>query len=102
MPLQPTPVSAAACPRCGEAMAAAAVRTAIWREDRVAIVEDIPARVCGACAEQFYDEDVTDALRGLVEQGLPPEEAAREITVPVFSLKGRVRKRKPLSDSLVD
>ncbi len=91
------------CPRCGEAMTAATVRTTVWREDRVAIVEDIPAHVCDSCVEQFYDEDVSDALRGLVEQGLPAEEAAREITVPVFSLEGRIRKRKPIpEDTYVD
>ena len=84
-------------------MSAATVRTTVWHEDRVAIVEDIPAHVCDSCMEQFYDEDVSDALRGLVEQGLPAESAEREITVPVFSLEGRIRKRKPLpEDSYVD
>ncbi len=84
-------------------MTAASVRTTVWREDRVAIVEDIPAHVCDSCMEQFYDEDVSDALRGLVEKGLPAEEAQREITVPVFSLEGRIRKRKPIpEDTYVD
>jgi YgiT-type zinc finger domain-containing protein len=84
-------------------MTAATVRTTVWHEDRVAIVEDIPAHVCDSCVEQFYDEDVSDALRRLVEKGLPAEDAQREITVPVFSLEGRIRKRKPLpEDSYVD
>ena len=84
-------------------MTAATVRTTVWREDRVAIVEDIPAHVCDSCVEQFYDEDVSDALRRLVEKGLPAEDAQREITVPVFSLEGRIRKRKQLpEDTYVD
>jgi YgiT-type zinc finger domain-containing protein len=70
------------------------VRTAIWQGDRVAIVEDIPAQVCGSCLEQFYAADVSEALRRLVEDGFPAEGAQREIAVPVFSLQGRVRKRK--------
>ena len=50
------------------------------------VVEDIPAHVCDRCGEQFYDEDVSDALRALSEQGFPPEGARRTETVPVFSL----------------
>ena len=51
------------CPRCGEEMTASTVRTTFWHDDRPAIVEDIPALVCGTCMEQFYDEDVSDAER---------------------------------------
>jgi YgiT-type zinc finger domain-containing protein len=86
------------CPRCGEALTTTTVRTAFWRDDRPAIVEDIPAHVCGSCMEQFYDEDVSDALRRLAEDGFPPHAADKEIVVPVFSLKGRIRERVPLPD----
>jgi YgiT-type zinc finger domain-containing protein len=79
------------------------VRTAIWHGDAVAIFEDIPALVCAACLEQFYSEDVSDALRQLIERGFPDEEAAKRIDVPVFSLRGRVRERAVLpDDTLVD
>ncbi len=91
------------CPRCQQTLVAKTVKTAIWQGDRVAIVEDIPAHVCGSCLEQFYDDDVSDALRRLAEQGFPAEAAEKEIRVPVFSLKGRVRKRKAIpEDSYVD
>ena len=97
---QTTPPS---CPKCQGPLAPKTVRTTIWQEDRVAIVEDIPAHVCGSCMEQFYDDDVSDALRGLVEEGLPAEAAQKEILVPVFSLEGRIRTRKALpEDSYVD
>ena len=79
------------------------VRTAIWQGDRVAIVEDIPAQACHSCLEQFYDADVSDALRRLAEDGFPAEDAQREIAVPVFSLQGRIKKRKAIpEDSYVD
>ena len=75
-------------------MVAKTMRTAIWQGDRVAIVEDIPALVCGQCSEQFYDEPVSDALRRLSEDGFPAHAATSEIVVPVFSLKDRIQKPK--------
>ena len=103
MPTEQTASTSPSCPRCHETLAPKTVRTTIWREDRVAIVEDIPAHVCGSCMEQFYDDDVSDALRGLVEEGFPAEAAQREMLVPVFSLEGRIRTRKALpEDSYVD
>lgn len=91
------------CPRCESTLASQTVRTAIWQDDKVAIVEDIPAHVCRSCMEQFYDEDVSDALRQLTEDGFPASQANREISVPVFSLKSRIRERRALpEDSYVD
>ena len=91
------------CPRCESALAAQIVRTAIWQGERVAIVEDIPAHVCSTCVEQFYDEDVSDALRQLTEEGFPASQADREVSVPVFSLKTRIRKRRAMpEDTYVD
>lgn len=69
------------------------MRTAIWQGDRLAVVEDIPAYVCSGCLEQFYDDDVSDALRRLTENGFPADAAQRQISVPVFTLEGRVRRR---------
>jgi YgiT-type zinc finger domain-containing protein len=89
------------CPRCGAALSKTTVRTSIWQGDRVAIVEDIPAHVCAACMEQFYDDEVSDALRRLAEEGFPASQAAREITVPVFSLAARIHARPPLSDDTI-
>jgi YgiT-type zinc finger domain-containing protein len=86
------------CPRCSGATAATTVRTAIWRGDELVVVEDIPAQVCEACVEQYYDEDVSDALRQLMERGFPASEAKKEIHVPVFSLAGRIRIRSELPE----
>lgn len=99
-----TPPAQAPCPRCNAPAAVTTVRTAIWRDESdgsVVIVEDIPALACGACQEQFYSEDVSDALRALMEQGFPPDAVTRRIEVPVFSLQGRVRERTALPDDTV-
>ena len=76
------------------------MRTAIWQGDRVAIVEDIPALVCGKCNEQFYDEPVSDALRRLAEDGFPAEAATSEKVVPVFSLRDRIRERRQMPEDV--
>ena len=81
------------CPRCSQPMRSATVKTAVWREDRLFIVEDIPAQVCDSCIEQFYDEETTEALRRLTEESFSSVKTKREILVPVFSLDGRIRQR---------
>jgi YgiT-type zinc finger domain-containing protein len=96
--------SAQSCPHCQQPMTAATVRSAIWIGDRLTVVEDIPAYVCHACAEQLYDDDVSEALRRLAEDGFPAAEAIGEMTVPVFSLEGRIVRRAaaPSGDFYVD
>jgi YgiT-type zinc finger domain-containing protein len=93
----------ALCPRCNVVMDQARVRTAVWQGERLAVVEDIPAHVCPNCLEQYYDDDVSDALRRLNEEGFPTASAEKTVTVPVFSLEGRLRKRAALpEDTYVD
>ena len=81
-------------------MHAAKVKTAIWREERVFVVEDIPARICPSCMEQFYDVETTDALRRLTEESFASVEPQREIVVPVYSLEGRIRRREISEDEV--
>ncbi len=82
----------ALCPKCDQPMRSDMVKTAIWAGERLYIVEDIPAQVCDSCVEQFYDEETTDALRRLTEDGFPAAEAKSETLVPVFSLALLLRK----------
>ncbi len=77
----------APCPRCGQTMRPSRVKTAIWEADRLFVVEDVPAQVCDSCLEQFYDDETTDALRRLTEEGFPACKTKREILVPIFSLE---------------
>jgi YgiT-type zinc finger domain-containing protein len=74
-------------------MRADTVKTAIWIQERLIVVEDIPAQICDACMEQFYDDDTTDALRRLTEEGFASVAPTRELVVPIFSLQGRIMKR---------
>jgi YgiT-type zinc finger domain-containing protein len=78
------------CPRCGNPMRAGLVKTTMVVQDKLYMVEDIQAMVCDECVEQFYDEDTTDALRRLSQDGFPPAEIVREILVPVYSIKPRM------------
>lgn len=84
------------CEQCGSSdIRGELVRSAFWHDDRLVVVEDIPAAVCGSCHEQFYD-DVTvmqiDLLRG---DGFPPEKARGELLTPVFSLRNQANGREP-------
>ncbi|MEW6486544.1 MAG: YgiT-type zinc finger protein [Thermodesulfobacteriota bacterium] len=85
------------CGNCGsDATHPASVRSAFWHGDRLVVVEDIPAIVCGACHEQFYDDHTVVLLDLLRGDGFPSESALRELRVPVFSLRDRtVRREEP-------
>lgn len=84
--------SGAVCPGCGGSdIGMARVRSAFFHDDRLVVIEDIPALVCAGCNEQFYDDHtvvVLDLLRG---EGFPAEDAREEIRVPVFSFRDRLR-----------
>jgi YgiT-type zinc finger domain-containing protein len=74
------------CANCGSVnVSIRHVRSAFWQDDRLVVVEDIPALVCGACAEQFYDDATVVGLDLLRGGGFPAEEARTELRVPVFS-----------------
>ncbi len=80
------------CPRCGHPLRAGLVKTTMLVQDQAYIVEDIQAMVCDECVEQFYDEDTTDALRRLSQDGFPAAERVREIVVPVYSITPRMKR----------
>jgi YgiT-type zinc finger domain-containing protein len=70
------------------------VRSAFWQDDRLVVIEDVPALVCGACHDQFYDDQtmvVLDLMRG---DGFPAEKARAELRVPVFSFQDRLAARR--------
>lgn len=85
------------CPRCRRDMRPAEVKTAIWRGERLFVVEEVPAFVCDTCVEQFYDPGVADMLRRWTQDGFPLADAQREILVPVFSLAGYVPITHPIN-----
>jgi len=78
------------CPHCKKLTYAGVVRTNIWKgEERLVIVEDIPAQLCEQCGEQYYDELTTETLRALMED-LGSATPVRLMEVPVYSLEGRI------------
>lgn len=85
------------CPHCDRDMRSAFVKTAIWHNERLFVVEDIPAHVCDSCVEQFYDPMATDILRTWMEEDFASAEATTEILVPVFSLANRLPERGTVS-----
>ncbi|MFN3656562.1 MAG: YgiT-type zinc finger protein [Pseudolabrys sp.] len=82
--------TAPCCAHCGSPkIRAALTRSAFWHQDKLVVVEDIPAIVCDGCHEQFFDDGtivVLDLLRG---DGFPSEQATGELRVPVFSFGER-------------
>lgn len=79
-----------ACANCGSVdVSIRHVHSAFWQDDRLVVVQDIPALVCGACAEQFYDDATVVGLDLLRGEGFPAEEARTELRVPVFSFGDR-------------
>jgi YgiT-type zinc finger domain-containing protein len=83
---QPT----ARCENCGSSnIHVTRVRSAFWHQDRLVVVEDIPALVCDDCQERFYDDTTIVRLDLLRGDGFPCEKANSELRVPVFSLSGK-------------
>jgi YgiT-type zinc finger domain-containing protein len=76
----------AACPVCESAdTRLARVRSAFWHNDRLVVIEDVPALVCNTCGEQFYDDAAVLMIDRMRRNGFPPEDAVRELRVPVFA-----------------
>jgi YgiT-type zinc finger domain-containing protein len=79
------------CTNCGSSnIRHDEVRSAFWHRDRLVVVEDIPALICDACHEQFYDDRTVVLLDLLRGDDFPLEEARGELRVPVFSLRDRI------------
>lgn len=89
------------CPTCNRPLRSDVVKTAMWRNERLVVVEDVPAQVCDNCMEQFYEEEVSDRLRDLIEGGSGAHAAVREILVPVFSYDGATRQPARLSPTSI-
>lgn len=80
------------CTSCnGQGMQSARVRSAFWHDERLVVVDDIPALVCDRCGEQFYDDSTAMSLDLLRGSGFPPEQARSELTVAVFSFSDAAR-----------
>jgi YgiT-type zinc finger domain-containing protein len=86
------------CPKCQENMRSLMARTTIWQEDRLFVVEDVPAQFCDTCMEQYYSDRTAESIKMLSEEGFPKSKAVRKIVVPVFSLAESVSSTNGASD----
>jgi len=76
------------CTQCGApGVHPTSARSAFWHQDRLVVVEDIPALVCVNCHEQFFGDDVAMALDLMRGEGFPASKAIKELRVPVFSFR---------------
>ena len=74
------------CKYCNSDTKEDIVKMSLWEGEQLIVIENVPARVCEGCLEQFYDTNVllrVDQLRG---RAFPVEDAKRIMEVPVFSL----------------
>lgn len=72
------------------------VKSAFWVDGGLIAVENIPARVCRQCRQQFYEHETTEKLTSLEKRKFAAAMAKREVSVPVFSLadvEGSISKR---------
>ena len=90
--MSPSEQGSSVCSQCGSAaLRTETIRSAFWDDDRLVVIEDIPAIVCTECHEQHFDDTTVVLLDLMRGDGFPPEKALREITVPVFSLRDRLK-----------
>lgn len=75
---------ALACRCCRSNTYEDVVKAAFWSDRGLIAIEDIPARVCEACGEQFYEEKTAHKIERLLAD--PPARARQQTRVPVFSL----------------
>ena len=79
------------CPQCGSMrLREALVMSAFWQDERLVVVDDMPALVCEACGERFYDDATVVGARPDAGDGFPASKAAKYIHVPMFSFSHRI------------
>jgi len=74
------------CTYCESATVENLVKSVLWVDGGLIAVENIPARVCQRCGEQFYNHETTEKLAALDKRGFVSATARRNVLVPVFSL----------------
>ena len=74
------------CEGCGKPTYGKLIHVTMWTEKGLVVIENVPAQVCDACQEQYYDEETSTKILELASRGFSKERIVREITVPVFSL----------------
>jgi YgiT-type zinc finger domain-containing protein len=74
------------CRYCESATVGELVKSVLWVDGGLIAVENIPARVCKRCGEQFYDDQIAEKLAALGKRRVKPPTARQELSVSVFSM----------------
>lgn len=79
------------CPLCKTGVLKPGTRTNLFeRGETVLVVRDVPALVCNQCGDSYYDADVTEWCRLMLNEALGRKE---EMVVTAFRPRGRARRR---------
>jgi len=73
------------CKYCKSETVESCVKSVFWINGSWVAVENIPARVCRRCEEQFYDEETIDIIVSLENSRSVQGTTRRVVVVPVFS-----------------
>lgn len=73
------------CPFCGKGTYQDIGRLTLTVNDRLVIIEDVPALVCKGCMEQFFGEDILAKVERLRGDGLSAAKPKEIVQVPVYS-----------------
>ena len=69
------------CDVCGGVMTEDMVTYTIQLDDKLVVVEHVPAKVCGQCGERLYSPDTVERLQDTVWGRRAP---SRMLQTPVF------------------
>lgn len=74
-----------ACPYCGRSTHQDIGRLTLSINDELVIIEDVPARVCNGCMEQFFGEEILGRVERMRGNGLAANQPRKRVEVPVYS-----------------
>ena len=69
------------CNVCGSPMKEQTVTYTIQTDDKLVVVEHVPAKVCGQCGERLYSPETVERLQQTVWEQRSP---SRVLQTPVF------------------
>jgi len=74
------------CRYCESQTTEEMVKSAFWVDGQLVAIENVPAKVCQRCRQQFYDQETAEKITTLDKRSLVAVAPNRKVLVPVFSL----------------
>ena len=74
------------CKYCESETVEDLVKSVFWVDGGLLAVENIPARVCQQCRQQFYDNETAEKITILGKGRFVPGTTMQDMSVPVYSL----------------